>query len=201
MKRSQKKIIRTAAVLVGLLGVVAASRFWYLKEQGNFHPITPCVAYRSAQLDPDELEYYIGKFKIHSIINLRGKDEGEPWYGEEVATCRKMDVRHYDLGLSAVERPSSREIEDLLRLFQIAPRPVLIHCKAGADRSGLAAALWKMVIDGSPKSEARKELSIRFGHMFLGPTQVLDVFFGELGNTNKREGRYRGDDQRSFQRE
>ena len=53
---------------------------------------------------------------------------------------------------------------------------VLIHCKAGADRAGLAAALWKMAIDGAPKSEARRHLSIRYGHMPLGPTQALDAF-------------------------
>jgi hypothetical protein len=46
---------------------------WYLEEQGNFHPITSGEAYWSAQLDQDELEYYIRKFEIRSIINLRGQ--------------------------------------------------------------------------------------------------------------------------------
>jgi len=88
-----------------------------------------------------------------------------------------MEVRHYDLGISADKTPSSHNIEKLLKLFKIAPRPVLIHCRAGADRSGLAAALWKVVIDGAPKSVAGEQLSIRYGHMPFGPTQVLDAFF------------------------
>ena len=87
-----------------------------------------------------------------------------------------MGVWHYDLKLSPKKAPSPRRIQELLRLFRIAPRPVLIHCKAGADRAGLAAAIWKMVIDGTPQSEARRHLSIRYGHMPLGPTQALDTF-------------------------
>ena len=95
---------------------------------------------------------------------------------EEIKICRNLNVGHYDLKLSPKKAPSPRRIQELLRLFRIAPHPVLIHCKAGADRAGLAAALWKMAIDGAPKSEARRHLSIRYGHMPLGPTQALDTF-------------------------
>jgi protein tyrosine/serine phosphatase len=176
MKHRQKILIKTAVALIFFLAIIAAARLWYVEEQGNFHPITPGEAYRSAQLDQDELEYYIRKFGIHSIINVRGKKTGKPWYMEEIETCRNLGVRHYDLKLSPKKAPSPRRIKELLRLFRIAPRPVLIHCKAGADRAGLAAALWKMVIDGAPQSEARRHLSIRYGHMPLGPTRALDEF-------------------------
>jgi protein tyrosine/serine phosphatase len=177
VKPRQSKLIKTAAAFICFLGIISGARLWYLEEQGNFHPITPGEAYRSAQMDPDELEYDIRKFAIRSVINLNGKDVGEPLYEAENASCREMGVRHYDLGLSAGKKPSSHEIEKLLKLFRNAPRPVLIHCRAGADRSGLAAALWKVVIDGEPKSVARDQLSIRYGHMPFGPTQVLDAFF------------------------
>jgi protein tyrosine/serine phosphatase len=172
----RKKLLKTAIALGCFLAILVTARLWYLKEQGNFHPITPGEAYRSAQLDTDELNYYFRKYGIRSIINLRGKNDGESWYAEETVFCRNFGIRHYNLGLSADKTPTPNDINELLRLFSIAPRPVLIHCQAGADRSGLAAALWKMVIDGSSKSEAMKQLSIRFGHMPLGPTQVLDTF-------------------------
>ena len=176
VKLRQNRMIKTAMVFIGFLGIIAGVRFWYLEEQGNFHPITPGEAYRSAQLDRDELEYYTRKFKIHSIINLRGQNVGESWYRQEIETSRNLGVRHFDLGLSAEKAPTPTELTELLRLFSIAPRPVLIHCQGGADRSGLAAALWKMVIDESSKSVAREQLSIRFGHMPFGPTQALDAF-------------------------
>jgi protein tyrosine/serine phosphatase len=172
----RKNHLKAAVYLVCFIVVIAATRFWYMEEQGNFHPITPNEAYRSAQMDQDELEYYINKFGIKSIINLRGKSDGEDWYKEEAAICRNFTISHYDLALSADKAPTSREIEELIGLFRSVPRPVLIHCQAGADRSGLAAAIWKMAIDRSSKSVAMEQLSIRFGHMPFGPTQVLDSF-------------------------
>jgi undecaprenyl-diphosphatase len=77
-------------------------------------------------------------------------------------------------------------VHELLELFAMAPRPVLLHCQAGADRSGLAAALWKTMIDGAPASEARRQLSLRYGHVPVGPTTVLDAFFDHW---NPAEGR------------
>jgi protein tyrosine/serine phosphatase len=81
------------------------------------------------------------------------------------------------LGTSADIKPTFLEIRSLLRLLKIAPRPVLIHCMGGADRSGLAAAIWQVAIKGRPKAEARRQLSFIYGHMSIGPTQVLDQFF------------------------
>lgn len=159
------------------------ARLWYLEEQGNFHPVAPGEAYRSAQLDRDELEYYIRKFKIRSIINLRDEEAGEPWYEEEISTCRKLGVSHFDLGLSADKAPSSSRIKELLRLFRVAPRPVLIHCQAGSDRAGLASALWKVAVDGASASVAKRQLSIRYGHIPFGPTQISDELFDKWAST------------------
>ena len=90
MKHRQKILLKTAVAIICFLGIIVAARLWYVKEQGNFHPITPGEAYRSAQLDKDELEYYIRKFGIQSILNVRGKKNGESWYMEEIETCRNM---------------------------------------------------------------------------------------------------------------
>jgi len=188
MNMFQRNVIISAAGLIGFLGILGAAYCWYMGEQGNFHPITPGEAYRSAQMDPDELRYYIDKFKIRSVINLRGKNPGASWYRKEIATCRKLGTRHYDLGLSADNPPKPQAVRELLRIFRKAQRPVLIHCQGGADRSGLAAALWKMVIDGSPKALAREQLSIRFGHLPFGPTHVLDVYLDKWPTPERANG-------------
>ena len=154
-----------------------ASYFIYMEEQGNFHPITPGEAYRSAQLDRDELQHYIRKYKIKSVINLRGKRTHSSWYQEELDVCRQLNCRHYDLSIPPDKPPSPSQIKELIRLFETAPRPVLLHCKAGADRTGIASSFWKAVVDRESKKLAKKQLSIRFGHFPIGPTSVLDDFF------------------------
>jgi protein tyrosine/serine phosphatase len=152
-KRTKWMFITLTAVLF-----LPASYFIYMEEQGNFHTITPGEAYRSAQLDGDELQHYIRKYKIKSIINLRGKRTGRSWYQEELLVSKQFNCRHYDLSISPDKSPSPEQVKKLLHLFETAPRPVLLHCKAGADRSGLAAALWKAVVDGAPKKLAGKQL-------------------------------------------
>jgi undecaprenyl-diphosphatase len=154
-----------------------ASYFIYMEEQGNFHPITPGEAYRSAQLDRDELQHYICKYNIKSVINLRGKRTGSSWYREEIEVCKQFNCRHYDLSIPPDKSPSREQVKKLLHLFETAPRPVLLHCKAGADRTGLAAALWKISVNREPKALAQKQLSLRFGHFPVGPTSALDDFF------------------------
>ena len=54
--------------------------------------------------------------------------------------------------------------------------PALIHCKSGADRTGLAAGLWLMA-QGRPVEEALDQLSLRFGHVAAARTGILDAFF------------------------
>jgi undecaprenyl-diphosphatase len=148
-----------------------------MEEQGNFHPITYGEAYRSAILDRDELEHYIQKFEIKSIVNLLGYHPNEPWYKEEIEVSVDHNVKHYDISLPATREPTDKEVRKLVEIFKNAPRPVLIHCKAGADRSGLAAAMWKVIVDKEPKSEAGKQLSILYGHIPIGKTIAMDQFF------------------------
>jgi hypothetical protein len=55
-----------------------------MEEQGgDFYPITYGKAYRSAQLDRDEFEYYIKKFNVKSIVNLHSENPDAHWYREK----------------------------------------------------------------------------------------------------------------------
>jgi len=148
-----------------------------MEEQGNFHAVTPGEAYRSAQLDRDELEYYIKKHNIKSILNLRGENPNASWYMEELRVSIERNVTHYDISLSASREPTNADVQRLIEIFKHAPRPILIHCQAGADRSGLVAAMWKVIVDREPKSEAEKQISILYGHIPIGKTSAMDHFF------------------------
>jgi undecaprenyl-diphosphatase len=94
-----------------------------------------------------------------------------------VATCAKLDVTHYDVSLSSDHELTEAEVRQLLDIFNTAPRPILIHCQAGADRSGLVAAMWKVVVDKEPKDLAAQQLSLRYGHFPIGETTAMDRFF------------------------
>jgi tyrosine-protein phosphatase SIW14 len=68
------------------------------------------------------------------------------------------------LGLELVEIPttawgfSEDDLVKVLKAVQAAPKPVLIHCERGADRTGVVIAMYRVVIQGWTKKEAVAEL-------------------------------------------
>ena len=157
--------------------LIPAGYFIAIFGNGNFHAVTPGEAYRCAQPDYSRLEHYMKTYGIRSIINLRGRNAGDKWYRDEIKFSAANGITHYDVGLSASSEPTARQVHELMVIFRTAPRPVLIHCKSGADRSGLVAAMWKMAVDGQPEPEADRQLSIRFGHIPIAGTSAMDHFF------------------------
>jgi protein tyrosine/serine phosphatase len=162
---------------LALLFFAAGGYIAYILTTGNFHSITPGEAYRSAQLDRTRLQYYIKKYGIRSVVNLRGRFADEAWYVNEIRTCSDLGVEHYDLELSALHEPDSSQVRQLLAIFKAAPRPVLIHCQSGADRSGLAAAMWKVIVDKETKATAENQLTIWDGHIPIRGTIAMDRFY------------------------
>jgi len=63
---------------------------------------------------------------------------------------------------SGVVLPAEK-MDALIGHLRRGPAPVLVHCRAGADRAGLAAALY-LAATGRAPEEARAQLSLRYGH-------------------------------------
>jgi len=177
MKSRGRKILFSIVIVI-LMPVLGAAIYAYKEaEECNFHQITKGEAYRSAQMAGDELRHYIDVYHIKSILNLRGKEPNERWYNEEIKASADKAVMHYDILLSAYSEPTAENVQAIIGLIKSAPRPVLIHCQGGADRSGLVAAMWKVIVDKESKSEADKQLSIFYGHLPFGPVSAMDRFF------------------------
>ena len=70
--------LKFSVAAMALLLLFGASYFLYMEEQENFHTVREGGAYRSAKLDRDEIEYYIKKYHIKSILNLLGDHPNEP---------------------------------------------------------------------------------------------------------------------------
>jgi protein tyrosine phosphatase (PTP) superfamily phosphohydrolase (DUF442 family) len=147
-----------------ILLVVAASPF--LGSLGeNFHLVIPGRVYRSGQLSPESLRERAAREGIRSVINLRGANPGQPWYDRECAATRRQDLTFYDLPVDS-QCPTASELRELLDVLERCPKPVLVHCQSGIDRSGIVAAICILLLDDSGSIErARTQLSWRYGHM------------------------------------
>jgi protein tyrosine/serine phosphatase len=139
----------------------------------NFRVIEPGRAYRSAQLDAESLKLVVREYGIRTIINLRGENPTHLWYQRERAAADELGVAHVDVRMSAHALPPRETLLLLYDTFCSAEHPVLIHCKAGADRSGAGAAIWRMVVNGESRAAAARELSPLYGH-FASETPEMD---------------------------
>ncbi len=156
----------------------AASYFGLLQYKGNFHVVEKGRFYRSGQLDKTEFERVIKEYKIKSVLNLRGSGSDRPWYSDEIAISAALDVAHYDYGISARRIVTPQQIGEILEIVRSAPKPILVHCEGGADRTGLVAAIYRAKVLGRSVSEAYGELSLIYGHFpYFTGTEAMDQSF------------------------
>ena len=181
-------LVRSFSAVLLALGVVTGGYAIYcavIIETGNFHAVDPGVLYRSAQLGDQDLQAYARRYGIKSVLNLRGAHPGEAWYDGEMDAVHQLALVHYDYPLSAKRFVTSGEIAELLDIVRRAPKPLLVHCRSGADRSGLLAALYRYAVDGDSAAQADAQLSLVFGHFpYLTSRSgaMDDSFWAYVGN-------------------
>lgn len=173
------KIAKRAGLVVLVPVLALGSYLGVLQLNGNIHAVQAGQFYRSAQLDSSQFVRVIGDDGIKSILNLRGAHPTAGWYDTEVRVANRLGVAHYDYGISAERPVTPEQIAAILAILRTAPRPILVHCQGGADRSGLVAALYEAVIAGASPDRAARQLSLRYGHFpYLGSkTSAMDRSF------------------------
>ncbi|MCS7045087.1 MAG: tyrosine-protein phosphatase [Gemmataceae bacterium] len=160
-----------AAATAGLLW-----HFGFVFLGTNCHTVIAGQVYRCAQPDGPTLARLVRAYGIRTIINLRGTCQALDWYREEAAAAQQLDLNLEDINFSAGRRPSYHEIRELVEALDRAERPLLLHCRHGADRTGLAAALTLLLHTDTPYAVARRQLSLWYGHAPLGRATILDDF-------------------------
>jgi tyrosine-protein phosphatase SIW14 len=78
-------------------------------------------------------------------------------YHSDHDEARDTSIRLFRVRMEAGEITDEKVIE-ALRIIKDAEGPVLIHCWHGSDRTGLIAAMYRIVFQGWSKEEATDEL-------------------------------------------
>lgn len=140
----------------------------------NSHRVGDRV-WRAAQPAPHDLGRFARK-GVRTVMCIRaGVDL--PGLELEREACERLGLDLIEVKLRGRAAPSREAIEELIALFRRIEYPVLIHCKSGADRTGLVAAIYKLVIEQRPLAEAMGELSPWYGHLRGSRAGILDAFF------------------------
>ena len=143
----------------------------------NFHTVLPNKIYRSAQLNTAQFKYYIHKYHIKSILNLRGQASTRRWYQNEINTVQSTQVRHYDFGLAPKGSISIKNMQTLAHIIRNAPKPLLIHCWHGADRTGLGSAVALLLLTQEPLAKIKRQVSWRYGVVSPNSVGVVELSY------------------------
>ncbi len=124
---------------------------------------------------------------IRTIVNLRGN---RPTCGADVLAreaCAKAGIAMLDAPFESRGAPHRERLLRFATLLEAAEFPMLIHCKSGADRAGLIAAVI-LLLHGATPEEAAAQLSWRFGHVRSGKTGILDLFLARYAEAQAATG-------------
>jgi protein tyrosine/serine phosphatase len=64
---------------------------------------------------------------------------------------------------------------------------MLMHCKSGADRTGLMSMIYLHVKEGLPMCVARRQLSVRYGYFRWTTAGILDLLCEHYNQDNHRD--------------
>ncbi len=157
----------------------------------NFHAVIDGKIYRSSQLPAVVLQKVLDDYGIRSVVNLRGPYPKAQWYQDELAITRHRAVAHYDAHLPAHGIPTWQQLNSVLTILKNAPRPILIHCRQGADRTGLMSAMAVILSGSASRHQAVQQASWLYN--VLSPAsvgyQVLRNYFAWLDQSQNRYGK------------
>jgi len=167
----QQKFRRLTWIIVILVILSALGGFIYhtsvFRPAQNFHVIDPGKFYRSAQLGKDEFDGIVAKYGIKTVINLRGSQPGEWWFDDEKSALERLHVRMENIGFSTEQMQTKEDWVSFIQLLRTAERPILVHCRSGADRTGEASAVYMMDYMGTDRTTALEQLSLKYLHVSM----------------------------------
>lgn len=141
----------------------------------NWAAVIPGRVYRSNHPLPFRLRLAARRFGIRTVFNLRGAAPN-PSTALSEGEAARLGLTHVPMAFESRGAPHRERILRFHELYERAEFPILLHCKSGADRAGLAAGL-VILFEGGTAAEAARQLSLRFLHIALSPTGILDALF------------------------
>jgi protein tyrosine/serine phosphatase len=147
------------SILAGaFLGLLLAGALQALRAvlSGHFQSVVPGCVYRSGQPSPCDLERLSACYGLRAVVNLRGDFEPRGDYEAERRTAERLRLQYIEVGLWANRMPPARDAQRLLEVLEVTPKPLLLHCHSGIDRSGLAAGMALLLLTDASVAEAQQ---------------------------------------------
>ncbi|MBW3542329.1 MAG: dual specificity protein phosphatase family protein, partial [Planctomycetes bacterium] len=152
--------------LVAALALAAAVYVWdehfkYRFFAKRFGVVVPGAIYRSGQISKWMIRDVLQRYAIAVVIDLQHEDPEDEHQRAEIEAIREsgLTLQRFKLdGDGTGDLDSYADALELMHTCREQGRPVLVHCGAGAQRTGGLIAAWRMLIERRPAAEAWDEM-------------------------------------------
>ena len=174
-----------------------SSYLYSLIVDKNFHSVVDDKFYRSGKLSNEDLAERIQEHGIKSVINLRrGGDRRGSDGRTQAEVVGSLGGSYYEVRLNSKRPPNDGRLEKLVELFDTVEKPIMVYCTSGTHRSGVAAAVWLLLEEGTQTEAALDQLTSRFGFFkferymryYFSSIPTLDMFIWDFAEANKKDG-------------
>lgn len=159
---SRKRLLIVGVVLILVAGGVIWDEFFkYQFFAKRFGTVVEGEIFRSGQISRAMFEPTMKEHGIQVVIDLNGYDYTDPEQVNEVETSERLGIEHFRYRLDGDGRGDIMQyaatIEKLVEC-QAENKPVLVHCAAGAHRTGGVVACYRMLLQDVPAEAAYAEM-------------------------------------------
>jgi protein tyrosine phosphatase (PTP) superfamily phosphohydrolase (DUF442 family) len=147
------------------------------KRFANRHDIGGGM-YRENQPSPDRIKVWAEE-GIKTVVNLRGPSP-KGFYLLEKEACEAHGIALENYRMYSRDTHTVERLLGAKELFDRIEYPAVMHCKSGADRTGIMGVLYRYFRMGDSIAEAMEQLSFKYLHVRQGKTGMLDFFFNDF---------------------
>ena len=127
----------------------------------NFCVVTPGVLWRGESPSRADARWLV-QAGVGTVISLE-LDVRQPFESAKIDPHLSRTVSYFRVrDFSAVQVLTHHHLDEhvalVLAIIKQAPKPVLISCRAGVDRTGVIAAAYRMLVEGASEESAIKEM-------------------------------------------
>jgi len=105
--------------------------------------------YRSEQPDADAF-HYLSSIGLKTVLDLRDSHSDTPFFKANSFTYFNVPI--------ITRNFNDSEVVQSLRIIKNSPKPILVHCKRGSDRTGLVMAMYRIIFENWSKEKALEEM-------------------------------------------
>lgn len=146
----------------------------------NLHTVVDGQFYRSGQPDEERMKSWVWRYQIETVLRVRNSSYEDETFQATYQPTVAAGIDFIAVPLSAKRFPERESLVRLCEVLETARYPMLVHCRAGADRTGLVSAIYVLSRTGD-LDRARDQLSF-VPYLHLGwfgldkPDLILEMY-------------------------